>query len=167
LVKIRGFNKKIFYYIISYYRRAFPGLCSRNVVRNTPLTSGTSRTATRPPVEPKAKKPRLQGYMPLGFTPLDTWTHDVCVLGRCEECCTPSRERNEVLINAGLGKMKLVFPDKKAKHADVLSFLTEKFPRLKDGGGFEVLQAHGGGRWRVQSSSFCTTRERWLFPSLH
>lgn len=84
-----------------------------------------------------------------------------------EECCTPSRERNEVLINAGLGKMKLVFPDKKAKHADVLSFLTEKFPRLKDGGGFEVLQAHGGGRWRVQSSSFCTTRERWLFPSLH
>ena len=130
---------------MSYYRRAFPGLCSRNVVRNTPLTSGTSRTATRPPVEPKAKKPRLQGYMPLGFTPLDTWTHDVCVLGRCEECCTPSRERNEVLINAGLGKMKLVFPDKKAKHADVLSFLTEKFPRLKDGGGFEVLRAHGGG----------------------
>ncbi len=66
------------------------------------------------------------------------------VLGRCDESFTPNRERSEVLLNAGLGKIKLVFTDKKAKHSDVQSFLNEKFPRLKDGGGIEVLQAHGG-----------------------
>ena len=69
----------------------------------------------------------------------------MCVLGRCDESFTPNRERSEVLLNAGLGKMKLVFPDKKAKHSDVQSFLNEKFPRLKDEGGIEVLRAHGGG----------------------
>lgn len=108
--------------------------------------STTPPTTSRMPLnEPNSKRPRLQGYMPLTFTPLETWTHDICVLGRCDESHTPSRERNEVLVNAGLGKMKLVFPDKKAKHDDVEKFLVEKFPRLNDGGGFEVLRAHGGG----------------------
>lgn len=132
--------------MLYYYRRAFPGLCSSNVVRNSPVSRGVSSTLTRSCVEPKPKKAKLQGYMPLhSFTPLETWTHDICVLGRCDENYTPSRERNNVLVNAGLGKMKLVFPDKKAKHADVQSFLNEKLPRLKDGGGFEVMRAHGGG----------------------
>ena len=102
-------------------------------------------TSSRSLVEPKPKKAKLQGYMPLSFTPLETWIHDICVLGRCDEGYTPNRERNDVLENAGLGKMKLVFPDKKAKHANVQSFLIEKFPRLRNGGGIEVLRAHGGG----------------------
>ena len=102
-------------------------------------------TSSRSLVEPKPKKAKLQGYMPLSFTPLETWTHDICVLGRCDEGYTPNRERNDVLVNAGLGKMTLVFPDKKAKHADVQSFLTEKFSRLRSGGGIEVFRALGGG----------------------
>ena len=107
---------------INYYRRAFPGLCSSNVVRNSSAPRGMPSTSSRSLVEPKPKKAKLQGYMPLSFTPLETWTHDICVLGRCDEGYTTNRERNDVLVNAGLGKMKLVFPDKKAKHADVQSF---------------------------------------------
>lgn len=130
-------------------RRAFPGLCSRNVVR-TPVNPAAPKlglsTYTGPRIEPKPKRPRLQGYTQVSFTPLETWTHDVCMLARCDENTTPGRDRMEVLMRAGLGKMKLVFPNKKATHSDVCSFLNEKFPRLKDGGGFEVLRAVGGSR---------------------
>lgn len=129
-------------------RRAFPGLCSRNIVR-TPVNPAAPKlglsTYTGPRIEPKPKRPRLQGYTPVSFTPLETWTHDVCMLARCDENTTPGRDRMEVLMRAGLGKMKLVFPNKKATHSEVCSFLNEKFPRLKDGGGFEVLRAVGGG----------------------
>lgn len=112
----------------------------------TPLSRGSSSTS-RPCIEARAKKPKLQGYVPLSssFTPLETWTHDICVLGKCDENITPNRERMDVLMKAGLGKMKLVFPNKKANHEDVQSFLKEKFPRLRDGGGIEVLRAVGGG----------------------
>ena len=48
-------------------------------------------------------------------------------------------------MQAGLGKMKLVFSNKKANHMEVQSFLEEKFPQLRDGGGIEVLRAVGGG----------------------
>ncbi|CAH3197181.1 unnamed protein product, partial [Porites evermanni] len=71
--------------------------------------------------------------------------HDICVLGRCDENVTPDRQRMDVLMQAGLGKMKLVFPNKKASHIEVENFLEEKFPRLRDGGGIEVLRAVGGG----------------------
>lgn len=46
-------------------------------------------------------------------------------------------------MEAGLGKMKLVFPNKKAGHNEFQS-LEEKFPRLIDGGGIEVLVGEGG-----------------------
>lgn len=37
--------------------------------------------------------------------------------------------------------MNLVFQNKNANHVEVCNFLNEKFPRLKDGSGFEVLRA--------------------------
>ena len=86
----------------------------------------------------------MLGYVPLRFQPLETWTHEECILARCDEDTTPTRERLE-LINAGLGKAKLFFPDKKADHNKVKLFLEEKSPKLKSAGGFEVLRATGGG----------------------
>ena len=113
----------------------------------TPAVSAVSRESsnTGPATQPRSKKPKLNGYAPVRFTPLETWTHDICVLARCDENSTPSRERLEVLIKAGLGKIKLVFPNKKANHTEFQCFLEEKFPRLKDGGGIEILRAIGGG----------------------
>ena len=105
----------------------------------------TRRPLPVPAAPPKSKKPKLNGYVPARFTPLETWTHDVCALGKCDENKTPDRPRMEKLMQAGLGKMKLVFPNKKASHSEFQSFLEEKFPRLIDGGGIEVLRAVGGG----------------------
>ena len=67
------------------------------------------------------------------------------VLGKCDEHVTPDRQRMDVLMQACLGKMNLVCPNKKATHNDVQSFLEEKFPRLQDVGGIEVMRAVGGG----------------------
>jgi len=94
---------------------------------------------------PKSKKPKLNGYVPVRFTSLETWTHDVCALGKYDENKTPDRPRMEKLMQAGLGKMKLVFPNKKASHDEFQSYLVEKFPRLIDGGEIEVMRAVGGG----------------------
>ena len=102
----------------------------------------------------QSKKPKLKGYEPVRFTPLETWTHDICVLGRCDENATPDGQRMDVLMQAGLGKMKLVFPNKKESHIEVENFLEEKFPRLRDGGGIEVLRAVGGGG-RPKTSPLC------------
>lgn len=65
--------------------------------------------------------------------------------GKRDENKTPDRPRMEKLMQAGLGKMKLVFPNKKASHDEFQSFLVETFPRLIDGGGIEVMRAVGGG----------------------
>ncbi|XP_067046925.1 uncharacterized protein [Acropora muricata] len=143
------------------FRRAFPGLCSRNVVRpslcrpTTPLATST----------PKRKK-TMFGYVPLRFQPLETWTHEVCVLARCDEDATPTRERLEELISAGLGKAKLVFPDKKADHNKVQLFLEEKFPKLKSAGGFEVLRASGGGGGQRPLSLLPPSKEGYSVPHL-
>ena len=87
----------------------------------------------------------MAGYVSLRVQALDTWTHEVCVLARCDEDKTPTRERLDELFSAGLGKAKLVFPDKKADHNKLQLFLEETFPKLKCGGGFEVFRACGGG----------------------
>ena len=87
----------------------------------------------------------MVGYTPVQFKVPDTWTHDVCILARCNESVTPDRARSEALILAGLGRVRLVFPNRKASHKDLQDFLESKFPKLKAAGGFEVLRAHGGG----------------------
>ncbi|XP_028400612.1 uncharacterized protein LOC114523779 [Dendronephthya gigantea] len=119
------------------FRRAFPGMCSRNVTR--PLPSGN----LQPPV--KKTKGSIKGYVPLRFQPAETWTHDICILGRCNESLTPDRHRLDSLMAAGLGKMKVVFPNKNASHEELQKFMEEKFPKMKGSGGFEVLRAVGGG----------------------
>ena len=114
----------------------------------------------------KKKKP-MTGYVPLTrFQPLETWTHDVCVLGGCDEDRSPNRDRMETLINAGLGKAKLVFPNKKAGHDEVQSFLEQKFPKLKAAGGFEVLRATGGGGGQRPLSLVPPSKEGYTVPHL-
>ena len=88
----------------------------------------------------------MAGYIPAKkmFVPKETWTHDFCLLGRQEENITPSRERLNKLLDAGLGKAHLSIK-KNASHEEWACALEERFPKLKSGGGFEVLRAEGGG----------------------
>ncbi len=48
-------------------------------------------------------------------------------------------------MKAGLGRKKLVCPNKNASHSEFCQFLEEKFPKLKAGGGVELLCCSGGG----------------------
>lgn len=70
---------------------------------------------------------------------------NVCILEKCAEAVTPDRNRSECLCRAGFGRVRIVFPNRKASHNDLQKFLKSKFHKLKAGGGFEVLRAYGGG----------------------
>lgn len=72
----------------------------------------------------------------------------------------------EKLIQAGLGRMKLIFPDKNADHNNVTKFLEEKIPKLKRGGGFHVLRAVGGGGGKRQLSILPPGKDGYSAPYL-
>ena len=88
------------------------------------------------------------------------------MLGRCNESVTPDRARHEELTSAGLGKMRLVFPNRKASHWELQEFLESKYPKLKAGGGFEVLRAHGGGGGQRSLILLPTGHEGYSVPYL-
>ena len=107
-------------------RRRFPGMFSRAV-------------------QPPKKKSKMTGYVPAKtFTVKETWTHDFCVLSKLSASATPSRSVMNQLLDAGLGRARLTMP-KTAGHAELTQILEERFPKLKSGGGFEILRADGGG----------------------
>ena len=58
---------------------------------------------------------------------------------------TPNKEELEKLRQAGLGRKKIVFPNKNAGYTAFSEILMEKYPKLRDGGGFQLLRAPGGG----------------------
>lgn len=147
---------------MQFPRAAFPALCSRNVARpKLPRVGSGSSQNVR-----KRKATTQAGYLPVRFTPKETWTHDVYVLSRKDAEFTPNRDESEMLQTAGLGKLKIVFPDKNGSHDDVASFLESKFPKLRDGGGFEVLRAAGGGGGQRSLHLVPPGREGYTVPHL-
>ena len=60
----------------------------------------------------------------------------------------------------------MVFPNKNASHDELQRFLEEKFPKLKAGGGFEVLRAAGGGGGQRSLIPVLPTREGYTVPHL-
>ena len=77
--------------------------------------------------------------------PKETWTHDLGVLSEMNTEVTPNKEELEKLRQAGLGQRKIVFPNKNAGFKAFSKVLMEKYPKLRDGGGFQLLRALGGG----------------------
>ena len=72
------------------------------------------------------------------------WTHDFFCLADSQSCIVPSRKEKMDLHPAGLGRKKIVFGCKDNAVA-VQAKLEEEFPKLKAGGGFEILRS-GGSR---------------------
>lgn len=93
---------------------------------------------------PPPKRQKKVGYTPLAYV-RETWTHDFYVLSNMKQTQTPNKHEQVKLMKAGLGRKKLVCPNKNASHAEFCQFLEEKFPKLKAGGGFELLRCGGGG----------------------
>ena len=68
------------------------------------------------------------------------WTHDFFCLASNTATIVPSRAEKISLQNAGLGHRKIVFPCR-ASAVDVLKVLEDVYPKLKQGGGFELLRS--------------------------
>ena len=83
---------------------------------------------------PPAKKSRVS------FQVKETWTHEFFCLGSTTATCVPSRAQEIALQNAGLGRRKVVFHCE-ASSIDVKTKLESVYPKLIQGGGFEILRS--------------------------
>ena len=66
----------------------------------------------------KGKAPAKKNRYVTFFQPKETWTHNFCLLGCVSDDISPSKDEIVHLQNAGLGKRKIVFPNKNADHAN-------------------------------------------------
>ena len=86
----------------------------------------------------------------------ESWTHDFCCLPFIDQKKTPSSTQMEQLIEAGLGKTKIVFPDKTAKHHEFCHILENNVPQLKEAGGYNLYRPKAGGQNRDIFKLNCT-----------
>lgn len=106
--------------------RLFPFFWSRSTT-----SSGSGRSSRRP-----------TPY----FKPKETWTHNFICLAEKDVLSIPGREEKMSLKESGLGEKNIVFSDKKGNFAYIQGVLERQFPKLKAGGGFELLRSCGGRR---------------------
>ncbi len=113
-----------------YSRRAFPS-----------LGGGGSRQSA-----PPKKKARSARGNYIFIKPKETWTHDFCLLANPKDTKTPSLTTLVTLKEAGLGKKKVTFDDKRCGHGKCRQVLETVFPKLKTQcGAYEMLRADRGG----------------------
>lgn len=83
------------------------------------------------------------------FQPRNSWTHDFCLLSDNSRSVTPSISQLSKLKDAGLGRKRIVFPNKNASFLKLKSILETEYPKLKSqDGAFELMRAEGGGNSR-------------------
>ena len=112
----------------------FRSLFSPYPARSVPGPSSSARNNSYRP--PPPKKPKKTGF----FQVKETWTHDFFCLASKTATIVPPRAEKISLQNAGLGRRKVVFPCR-ASAVDVLKVLENVYPKLKEGGGFELLRS--------------------------
>ena len=79
------------------------------------------------------------------WKPKETWMHTFICIAEADHCLIPIREEKIVLEEAGIGEKKITF-DKYGEYEHFQSSLLKEFPKLKEGGGFQVLRSSGGRR---------------------
>ena len=104
----------------------------------------TPRSSIKP--QSGNKKKRIvsgRNGQPIAITIKDTWTHGFVCLSKTCDNQTPSCKEKVELTMAGLGEKKVLF-DKNGKWSHINKTLLEAFPKLKDGGGYEILRTADG-----------------------
>ena len=91
----------------------------------------TGATAFRQPKRPKP----------------NSWTHKFFCLAETEESRVPSTniQRNELVL-AGLGERRVTVPDVNCSPQEFQEILLTEFPKLRMGGGFELLKCTPSNR---------------------
>ena len=87
-----------------------------------------------------AKRPRKSNDSQRSYKVKETWTHEFFCLADCTTSSVPSRAVKFELQSAGLGRKKIIFGWKDNPFA-FKAKLEEVFPRLVDGGGFDILRS--------------------------
>ena len=72
------------------------------------------------------------------WKPKETWTHTFICIAEADYWLIPLREEKKVLKEAGLGEKKITF-DKYGDYEHFRSSLLKEFPKLKEGGRFQVV----------------------------
>ena len=76
----------------------------------------------------------------------ETWTHDFFLLASPNAAKTPTLAESNALLQAGMGKKRIVFKDKQGSFAHIKETLVREFPKLKtQNGAFEFMRADRGG----------------------
>ena len=77
------------------------------------------------------------------FLPKETWTHYFFCLADVDTDTPPTKCAKPCHQEAGLGRRKIVF-EKRGNASHVKEKLEDTYPKLKQGGRFELLRSGGG-----------------------
>lgn len=80
---------------------------------------------------------------------LPTWTHTFVCLAKTNMETVPDSQERSCLLLAGLGEKKVQFGDY-CEWEEIYDELLFQYPKLKEGGGFELLRVGEGGGKRLQ-----------------
>ena len=105
----------------------------------SPYAASASSTLSR---AQKPSRPPKRGSRPSPyFKPKETWTHDFFCLASPQQDKVPVKSQKLELQAAGLGRKKVVFGNKDGRAIEVSKKLEAAYPKLKAGGGFEILRS--------------------------
>lgn len=77
--------------------------------------------------------------------PGESWTHDLCLLSKTVQDKTPSQESLLAMKETGLGRRKVVFPNKNENFEDLKGVLESKYEKIKSqDGAFELMRTESG-----------------------
>ena len=90
---------------------------------------------------PPPKRSKTNSWGPTRYFKLkDLWTHKFMCLANPQQNCTPSRLEKSKSQKAGLGRKRIIF-NRKDNPVQVKLKLEESYPKLVEGGGFEILRS--------------------------
>lgn len=131
--------------------------CSSSSVENVGSLPPSMATPRRPISQgPQNRLERLSLFRPRAGEPqsrnrsikkrkVSFWSHDFICLARIDQCVSPSPMDKAKLIQAGLGLKSVSFLEcggVESFHQDLL----DAFPKLQEGGGFELLRSSQWGK---------------------
>ena len=110
--------------VLRNFRRLF---APYNTTGTNTSNRGTGSSGRRRNYQPKQKRET-------------TWTHDFVCLAHKDQLYPPNQREKLLLSDAGHGRKKVVLINNGDAH-HVEEKLEEYFPKLKEGGGFEILRS--------------------------
>ncbi|KAL9961148.1 hypothetical protein ACROYT_G030041 [Oculina patagonica] len=126
--------------------QSFSDAVERDLKRAFPSLSGGGN---RMQIPTKKGKGKSKGKTFIMIQPKKTWTHDFCLLSNTEQDKTPSQESLLSLKESGLGRKRVVFPNKNGNFEHLKNVLETEYEKLKcQDGAFELMRAESGGTSR-------------------